>query len=183
MLGVSPSGLRRLAVVYGEVYGELHKDSSGTSRVWPRDAVVRLQTARALMAAGRARSIRDALRAVEGGAAPPVEMAAAGGDVVAALGVVATRLEALQASNERLEAEVAALRSELAEVRALPPGASPERIDRALEVEMASERPAAVEGEPRGSESPGEALGGADGPLVRLAKWLEQRLRGRGGAG
>jgi hypothetical protein len=157
VLGVSPSGLRRLAVGYGEVYGELQKDAGGTSRIWPREAVVRLQAARALMAAGQARSVRDALRAVEGGAAPPVEMAAAGGDVVAALGVVATRLEALQDSNQRLEAEMRALRSEVEGLRALP----------------ASERSPAVEG------------GGAgdDGLVVRAARWLERRLRGRGGVG
>jgi hypothetical protein len=168
-LGVSPSGLRRLAGVYAQVHGELPKDSSGTSRQWPGEAVNRLEAARALMAAGQARSIKDALMAVEGGAAPPVEVAAAGGDVVAALGVVATRLEAVLASNERLEAEVVALRSEVEAVRALP----------------ASERPAAVEGGQRVGESPGESPGEGqgqrDGVAVRVVRWLEQRLRGRGG--
>jgi hypothetical protein len=149
VLGVSPSGLRRLAVVYGEVYGPLEKDASGTSRIWPREAVMRLQAARALMAAGQARSVRDALQAVEGGAAPPVELAAASGDVVTALGVVATRLEALQNSNQRLEAEVRALRSEVEGLKALP----------------ASERGA-----------------GKDGLMVRVARWLEQRVRGVGSA-
>jgi hypothetical protein len=152
VLGVSPSGLRRLAVVYGEVYGVLEKDAGGTSRIWPREAVVRLQAARALMAAGQARSIRDALRAVEGGVAPVVEMAVSDGRVEAALGVVATRLEALQDSNRRLEAEVAALRLEVERLRALP----------------ASERSPAVEG--RGA--------GEDGLVVRAARWLERRLRG-----
>jgi hypothetical protein len=152
VLGVSPSGLRRLAVVYGEVYGELQKDASGTSRIWPREAVVRLQEARALMAAGQARSVRDALRAVEGGAAPPVELAAASGDVVTALGVVATRLEALQDANTRLGVEVRALRSEVEGLKALP----------------ASERSPAVE--VRGA--------GDDGLVVRAARWLERRLRG-----
>jgi hypothetical protein len=150
VLGVSPSGLRRLAVVYGEVYGALQKDASGTSRIWPREAVVRLQAARALMAAGQARSIRDALVAVEGGAATPVEMAAAGGDVVAALGVVATRLEALQDSNQRLEAEVAALRSEVATLKALPPA---ERTTEA-------------------------ATGSSPGVFVKVATWLEGWLKG-----
>jgi hypothetical protein len=154
VLGVSPSGLRRLAVVYGEVYGVLEKDAGGTSRIWPREAVVRLQAARALMAAGQARSIRDALRAVEGGVAPVVEMAVSDGRVEAALGVVATRLEALQDSNRRLEAEVAALRLEVEGLRALP----------------ASERSPAVEG--RGA--------GEDGLVVRAARWLERRLRGQG---
>jgi hypothetical protein len=167
-LGVSPSGLRRLAVVYGELFGELQKDAGGTSRVWPREAVMRLQAARALMAAGQARSVRDALVAVEGGAAPRVEVATAGGDVAAALGVVASRLEAVLASNERLEAEVAALRSEVEAVRALP----------------ASERPAAVEGGGGSAESPGDGGGAAaassDGPVTRVVRWLERRLRGVG---
>jgi hypothetical protein len=152
VLGVSPSGLRRLAVVYGEVYGELQKDAGGTSRIWPREAVVRLQAARALMAAGQARSVRDALVAVEGGAAPPVEMAVSDGRVEAALGVVATRLEALQDSNRRLEAEVAALRLEVEGLRALP----------------ASERSPAV----------GGGGAGEGGLVVRAARWLERRLRG-----
>jgi hypothetical protein len=140
-------------VVYGEVYGALQKDAGGTSRIWPREAVVRLQAARALMAAGQARSIRDALVAVEGGTAPVVEMAVSDGRVEAALGVVATRLEALQDSNQRLEAEVRALRSEVEGLRALP----------------ASELSPAVEG--RGA--------GEDGLVVRAARWLERRLRGR----
>jgi hypothetical protein len=148
-LGVSPSGLRRLAGVYAQVHGELPKDSSGTSRQWPGEAVNRLEAARALMAAGQARSIKDALMAVEGGAAPPVEVAAAGGEVVAALGVVATRLEAVLASNERLEAEVEALRREVATARALP------------------------EGE-QGAET---VTGKSSGVLVRVATWLERLLR------
>jgi hypothetical protein len=148
VLGVSPSGLRRLAVVYGEVYGELEKDAGGTSRVWPQEAVVRLQQARALMAAGQARSIKDALRAVEGGAVPRAEVIATGGDVAATLRVVAARLEALQDSNRRLEAEVAALRAEVGNLRALP-----------------------------GAESPTTGQPPGDGLAVRTARRLEQLLR------
>jgi DNA-binding transcriptional MerR regulator len=151
-LGVSPSGLRRLASVYAGLYGELPKDSSGTSRQWPSEAVYRLEQARALMAAGQARSIRDALVAVESGAAPPVEVAVQDARVAEALGVVAARLEALQASNERLEAEVEALRSEVATGRALP------------------------EGE-QGAET---VTGESSGVLVRAARWLERFLRRSG---
>jgi DNA-binding transcriptional MerR regulator len=165
-LGVSPSGLRRLASIYGEVHGELPKDSSRTSRLWSLEAVVRLEAARALMAAGQARSIRDALVAVESGAAPPVGVAVQDARVAEALGVVATRLEALQASNERLEAEVAALRSEVEAVRALP----------------ASERPAAVEGQSgaaqRHATGQGAAEASADGLVVRAVRWVERRFRG-----
>jgi hypothetical protein len=118
--------------------------------------VYRLEQARALLAAGQARSIKDALLAVEGGAVPSADAALAlgqDGRVVEALGVVAVRLEALQASNERLEAEVAALRSEVAEARALPDAESP-------------------------GDVPGAAVGSADGLMVRAARWLE-RLLGR----
>lgn len=165
-LKVSPSGLRRLAVVYGEVYGDLQKDAGGTSRLWPQEAVMRLEAARALLAAGQARSIRDALVAVEGGAAPRVEVAVQDGRVAEALGVVAARLEAVLGSNERLESEVQALRAEVEGLRSLP----------------ASERAAAVEGGGGAADSTGEGGGAAeseaDGPVVRLARWLESRLRG-----
>lgn len=67
-LRVSPSGLRRLAGVYAQVYGEIPTDSSSTSRRWPTEAVNRLEQARALMAVGQARSIRDALLAAQSGA-------------------------------------------------------------------------------------------------------------------
>jgi hypothetical protein len=151
-LGVSPSGLRRLAGVYAQVHGELPKDSSGTSRQWPGEAVYRLEQARALMAAGQARSIKDALLAVEGGATPSADAALAlgqDGRVIEALGVVAARLEALQASNARLESEVEALRREVATARALP------------------------EGE-QGAET---VTGKSSGVLVRVATWLERLLR------
>ncbi len=147
-LGVSPSGLRRLAGAYSEVYGELQKDASGTSRIWSGEAVARLEAARALMAAGQARSIKDALLAVEGGATPSADAALAlgqDGRVVEALGVVATRLEALQDSNRELRAEVAALRSEVATSRALP------ELDKA-------------------------ALQDRPGVLTRVLRWLERRL-------
>ncbi len=155
-LGVSPSGLRRLAGPYGAVFGELPKDSAGTSRIWPQEAVGRLERARALMAAGQARSIRDALLAVEGGAVATADAALQLGEqgrVVEALGVVATQLEAVLRSNARLEAEVEALRSEVGELRRLPPASIVSRDD----------EPAAVE---------------VKGPFVRAARWLERRLRG-----
>lgn len=156
-LGVSPSGLRRLAGVYAQVHGDLPKDSSGTSRRWPSEAVSRLEQARAILAAGQARSIRDALLAVEGGATPSADAALTlgqDGRVVEALGVVAARLEALQASNEEMRAEVEALRSEVATGRSLP------------EDEQVAET----------------TTGESSGVLVRVATWLEQLLRRGGGS-
>ncbi len=151
-LRVSPSGLRRLAGVYAQLYGELPKDSSGTSRQWPGEAVNRLEAARALMAVGQARSIKDALLAVEGGATPSADAALAlgqDGRVVEALGVVAAQLEALQDSNRELRAEVAALRGEVATGRSLP----------------------------EGEQDAETATGESSGVLVRVARWLERFLR------
>ncbi len=158
-LEVSPSGLRRLATVYAGVYGPLPKDSAGTSRIWPQEAVGRLERARALMAAGQARSIRDALLAVEGGAVATADAALQLGEqgkVTQALGVVATQLEAVLLSNARLEREVEALRQEVGELRQLPAASSPPEVEAA-----------AVEAE-------------QDGLMVRAVRWLERRLRGRG---
>ncbi len=158
-LGVSPSGLRRLAGPYGAVFGELPKDSAGTSRIWPQEAVGRLERARALMAAGQARSIRDALLAVEGGAVATADAALQLGEqgrTVEALGVVATQLEAVLRSNARLEAEVEALRSEVGELRRLPAASAGGQIR-----QVTPDGAAAVEG-----------------PFVRAARWLERRLRG-----
>jgi hypothetical protein len=104
------------------------------------------------MAAGQARSIKDALLAVEKGATPSADVALALGQegrVVEALGVVAARLEALQDSNRELRAEVEALRCEVATGRALP------------------------EGE-QGAEN---AQTSKHGPVVRLALWLEGLVR------
>jgi DNA-binding transcriptional MerR regulator len=192
-LGVSPSGLRRLAVIYGEVYGELQKDASGTTRLWSPEALTRLEQARALMAAGQARSIKDALIALERGAEPSPEAAVAlaqDGRVVEALGVVAARLEAVLESNRRLEVEVETLRKRLdasgvmlsASV-ARPTGSSSPIGSSVGGAQVfdgtASDDPhaAAVEG---GGVAPTrqEAHGPVDGPLVRAARWLEQRLRG-----
>jgi len=181
-LGVSPSGLRRLAGVYGEVYGDLPKDSSGTSRLWSQEAVMRLEAARALMAAGQARSIPDALVAVESGAAPRVEMAIQDGRVADALGVVAAQLEALRDDLREipaLRAEVKALRAELGSRDAQRPAAIPPVFPMYPRAFGAGEWVAA-ETTP---EAPGAARADradADGGvLVRLARRLERIVQGR----
>lgn len=80
-----------------------------------------------------------------------------------------------------------ALRSEVAAPKALPPAVDAARIDRVLAAEMEESRPppekplADTEGNITG-EVGGERERGAtdDGLLVRGARWLERRLRGRG---
>ncbi len=176
-LEVSPSGLRRLAGVYAQLYGELPKDSSGTSRQWPSEAVRRLEQARALMAAGQARSIKDALLAVESGATPSADAALAlgqDGRMIEALGVVAARLEALQDSNARLESEVAELRADLGRSgpAAIPSTLRPVAFGAGAEAETTPEAPEVSRADP------GDADGGV---LVRVARTLERILKGRAG--
>lgn len=156
-LGVSSSGLRRLAAVYAEVYGPLQKDAGGTSRLWPPEAVDRLERARALMAAGQARSIKDALLAADRGVQPRLEVAVQDGRVAEALGVVAARLEAVQESNARLERKVDALT---------------ERNGQLEQKLSALPAPNTAATEPGGGGS-----GGGDGILVRLARRLERIWR------
>src|ERR687895_2836395 len=62
-LGVSPAGLRRLAVVYERVYGELARDPR-YGRVWPQEAVERLERARNTVHTGQAVSVESALNAL-----------------------------------------------------------------------------------------------------------------------
>jgi hypothetical protein len=64
-LGISLPSLRRLAVVYERVYGELPRDDRG--RLWPEKAVARLQAARVAVREGRAASTEAALRAGDDG--------------------------------------------------------------------------------------------------------------------
>jgi len=59
-LRVSASGLRRLAAIYESVHGPLPKDAMG-GRLWSTAAVARLQSAKALVDAGRVKSVREAL--------------------------------------------------------------------------------------------------------------------------
>ena len=65
-LGVSPAGLRRLAVVYERVYGELRRDPR-LGRVWPQEAVERLGRARNMVNTGQAVSVESALNALASG--------------------------------------------------------------------------------------------------------------------
>lgn len=102
LLGVSPSGLRRLATLYEGLYGPLPRDGSG-SRLWSQSVVERMEAARALVARGRAKSIQDALNAIEQGDTLPSEGLAPRATQGEALGVLVD--------------EVRAMRSELRELR------------------------------------------------------------------
>lgn len=63
-LGVSSSGLRRLARIYETVLGELPRDAAG-GRLYPEEAVQLLRAARTRVEAGRAKSVSEALASPE----------------------------------------------------------------------------------------------------------------------
>lgn len=143
-LSVSPSGLRRLAVIYEQVHGELPRKGK-TGRLYSGEVLGQLEAARAMVEAERYPTIKEALQALERGELPdlPAEVATgarAGSDET---------LRAVVAELREVRAELAALRSEVATGRALP----------------------------EGERATGSATGAAPGVLVRVAMWLEQRLR------
>lgn len=59
-LGIGVTGLRRLAVTYERVRGELPRDERG--RLWPEESVEELEDARVAVREGRATSVEAALR-------------------------------------------------------------------------------------------------------------------------
>jgi len=155
-LGVSPSGMRRLAVIYEGVHGDLPRKpdvkgniSEASGRLYSGEVLGRLEAARAMVEAERYPTIREALQALRRGEPTdlPAEVAtgARGASSDAAWRAVLVELR-------EVRAELAALRSEVATGRALPQG------------EPATETAT--------SETPGV--------LVRVALWLERRLRGQG---
>jgi hypothetical protein len=112
-LGVSSSGLRRLATLYEGLYGPLPRDSSD-SRVWPLSAVERLTTARALVSQGRAKSVQDALQATEPGSAiEPLDALATRQPSGEAFVLLVEELRSLRAEVAELRQEQATLRRQL----------------------------------------------------------------------
>jgi hypothetical protein len=199
-LGVAASTLRRLAPTYERVHGPLpwEGDEAGGGRMWPGEAVARVQAARALVEEGRAKSLESALRALAGGAPPPSgvlsrpdpeEMPRLPPEAEELIEALRTELE--EARRERadmreLRAEVMELRAQVAVLQALPAAVDPEIIDQALQAELRADQappdhPPAAQDD--ASTSTGDRTGAGDGPLVRAAvsaaRWLEARL-GRG---
>jgi hypothetical protein len=130
-LGVSSAGLRRLAAVYERVYGQLGRDPR-QGRVWPQEAVERLERARAMIRAGQAVSIEAALNSLtlgESGTDVPEASALAQApeeqDRNHALGAVVGELRALRLAVEEQNQRLHALEEENRQLRAsLPPPGS-----------------------------------------------------------
>ncbi len=164
-LGLSPSGLRRVAAIYEAVHGELPRKQDTRARLYPAEALERLTTARRLVEAEVYRSIGEALEALVRGVpvnltvelsdAAPVRSQAVPNE---ALGVLLGELRGLREENAEIRAELRALRSEVGELRRLPVASVTSPTDL-----LDPDEPAAVE---------------VEGPFVRAARWLERRLRG-----
>jgi hypothetical protein len=115
LLGVSASGLRRLAPIYENVFGDLKRvgrgDESKRSREWTTEAIERLQAARGVTGRGKPyRTIEAALEAIREGAeveGVEIDFASRHAGAEGAIG------ETLQV----LLAEVKALRTEVAELK------------------------------------------------------------------
>jgi dsDNA-binding SOS-regulon protein len=75
-LGVSASGLRRLSLIYEEVYEGLPRKPKSNNRLWPEDAVIRLQAARMLLQTEKYRTIQEALVAIKNGLVDEAEIEA-----------------------------------------------------------------------------------------------------------
>jgi hypothetical protein len=112
-LGVSASGLRRLAPIYEKVHEPLPRrgtgDESKRARLWSTESVERLKDARALVDKGRCKTILEALQALQAG-------------VITTLEIEPTNRQqgldiATRKTLELLIKEVSALRDEIAALR------------------------------------------------------------------
>ncbi len=177
-LGVSPSGLRRLALLWEEVYGPIHWEGEreGGGRVYPERVVARLEAARALVREGQSKSIQNALQALDSGAILPTQALARPGvpdyDVLLAL------LNEIKA----MRGELVQLHTDNAEMKnRLPPPEGGDAL--AGEVRALREQVSAlVEAQSPLQSTP--APGGGDpqaGVLVRAATRLERLWRAMSG--
>jgi hypothetical protein len=116
-LGVSPSGLRRLAAIYERTVSPLPRDERG--RVWPKAALETLHAAREAVQKQRAVSIEAALRGQEIEGAPhplptPREPSETNPDAGAA---ILEELRALRKLMEEQNARLSAIEDENRELR------------------------------------------------------------------
>lgn len=173
-LGVSPSGLRRLATLWEQIYGPIRWEGEreGGGRVYPETVIAKLEAARALVQQGQSKSIQNALQALDSGTTPSLQGLARPGvpqdDILLAL------LNEIRSMRE----ELTQLRVENLEMKnQLPP---PEASDTlASELRALQERVSALTSikeptMPNDAQHPGEHEVGV---LVRAAARLERLWR------
>jgi len=130
-LGVSSSGLRRLALIYERVHGDLPRDPR-LGRMWPTEAIERLALAREEVQAGRAVSIEAALaalRVLPGQPSAPVQRPQAQAVPREPLEAMVEEMKLLRGAVEGMSRRLAAqerenreLRETISRERELPPG-------------------------------------------------------------
>lgn len=178
LLEISVSGLRRYGLLYEEIFAPLPRDPQGR-RLWTPEAVTRLRRAKALMGEGRAVSIQAALEADETPDHdvqevvlhdPPTE-------ALRRLSAALDTINRLEQTNQQLVKEVVALREKLEEGD--PNADELRRMNAFLMAELERERvKTTLTPDSDTVTTPGDDTGAADGSMVRVARWLERRLRG-----
>ena len=167
-LGIGAAMLRRYASTYEAVSGNEITVHRRDGRLFTGEQLAVLVKARALVM----RTNTDVETAIKQALEQPVTgdaVALAQGSALDSATLLQLLTDANKAATQPLLDEMKLLReqiekqnalmAELVEARALPPGATPERIDRALEAEMLTEA--------------------EDGVMVKAVRWLERRLRGK----
>jgi DNA-binding transcriptional MerR regulator len=123
-LGVSASGLRRLAIIYETVYEELPRKPRSNNRLFPEEAVERLQAARALLQVEKYRTINEALEAIKYGLVAEDEIEASQAikePAPQALELLITEIQGLREDLKRAREDNVALQNQLlATARQLP---------------------------------------------------------------
>lgn len=146
-LGVSASGLRRLAIIYETVFDELPRKPRSNNRLFPQEAVERLQAARGLLQAEKYRTISEALEALK-------------------YGLVAE--DEIEVSQPVTQASLQALEVLIAEIQGLREDLKKSREDNAS---LQSQLVATVKQLPKPEDSQ------EDSPIVSAAKRLDRLLK------
>ena len=159
-LGVSASGLRRLAAAYEEVHGDLPRKVGTKARLYPETALEQIAQARALVEAGRYSSNVEALDALKRGLEPdlPTEFTVSADQATppAFALFVEEQRDALKRIETLLEHLEASQRAQLVE------------SETAVQIAQLDKLEAAARETAQTSKH---------GPVVRLALWLEGLLR------
>lgn len=119
-LGVSASGLRRLAAAFEEVHGDLPRKVGIKARLYPETVLEQIAQACALVEAGRYKGNVEALDALKRGLEPaaPTELTASADQATPQAFVLFAQ------EQHDMREDIRAMRRELAELRALPPAAA-----------------------------------------------------------
>ena len=168
-LGVSTAMVRKYAAAYEAITGAPIKQHARDGRLYTRDQLDALINAKGFVESNAGMSVDTALRIALGRAETAVkEPQAQTTDIntSAFAEAILAELRGLRLANERLLERLEALETrqmpspEPTKTSSLPPGATSERIDRALEVEMLTET--------------------EDSMMVKAVRWLERRLYRKG---